>query len=354
MLELDNIHYSFRRINGANKAFNLILSARDDGKTTSVTMQLYKPCYLKGIKIILLVRNIVDISEGYFNQIEYILNKFASDGETFKVTFSRTDARKGVCPWFINGKKMGLIAAVSIPVTRIKRLIDADVKYIVFDEYIVNVLTGEKYLKNEFFWIYELYKTFKRETDFVKFYFIGNPYTAYSPFTSHFNINTNDIIKHKNKIFTGKLWAVDYHDLNPILLEKLKKDPLFNEHEDDAYTKYALMGETIADYRFRLQTEPILNKKLDSVFRYNGKYIAVFTTSIVDIWFTCEFIDKDNISKRRVSYVFDFNELVEGTNFLLKDDKKYLRILKEAIAQRRITYENAEIAYSMEEIFELL
>lgn len=353
-MELDNLHFNFRSINGANKPFNLILSARDDGKTTSATMQLYEPCFRNGFKIILLVRNIVDISEGYFSQIEFILNKFAKPGETFKVTFSRTDARKGVAPWFINGVKMGLIAAVSIPITRIKRLIDSDVHYVVFDEYIVNVLTGEKYLKNEFFWIYELYKTFKRETDFIKFYFIGNPYTAYSPFTAHFNINTNDIITHKNKIFKGDIWAVDYHDLNPLLVEKLKKDPLFNEHEDDAYTKYALGGETIADNRFRLQKEPLLFKKLDSVFRLNGKYIAIYTTNFVDIWFYCEFIDKANISKRRVSFVFDFNELVEGTNFLMQEDKKYLKILKEAIAQRRITYENVEIAYSMEEIFELI
>lgn len=70
---------------------------------------------------------------------------------------------------------------------------------IFFDEYIINPKFKESYLPYEMDKLKEVYTTFKREYPeeeqkkgkFMKMYFMGNPYTVYSPFTEAFNVPYN-------------------------------------------------------------------------------------------------------------------------------------------------------------------
>jgi hypothetical protein len=41
-MKLDNLHYSFTKIDGYNKPFNFIISEREAGKSTALWLKIYR------------------------------------------------------------------------------------------------------------------------------------------------------------------------------------------------------------------------------------------------------------------------------------------------------------------------
>ena len=75
MQSFDNIHYSSRNIDGHNKPFNLIVSAREAGKSTWMIQKIWN-AFKKHYPTIVLRRQIVDITELYVDSLQAIINKF--------------------------------------------------------------------------------------------------------------------------------------------------------------------------------------------------------------------------------------------------------------------------------------
>ena len=63
-VKLDNIHYSFRGIDGYNKPFNFIVSPRELGKTTMMwNIKIYRKWKVNKKPWIYLVRQVVEITD---------------------------------------------------------------------------------------------------------------------------------------------------------------------------------------------------------------------------------------------------------------------------------------------------
>ena len=77
-MELDNLHYSFRAIDGHDKPYNFVISAREPGKSTMFMLTKHYFAWKKDFAPLLyLVRNIVEITEGLITTIQdVIINKF--------------------------------------------------------------------------------------------------------------------------------------------------------------------------------------------------------------------------------------------------------------------------------------
>ena len=77
----DNLHYSFRPIDGYNKAFNIVISPREPGKTTSMWMdKIYLPWKKNHKPWIYLVRQAVEIDDALIESIfSTNMNKFTDD-----------------------------------------------------------------------------------------------------------------------------------------------------------------------------------------------------------------------------------------------------------------------------------
>ena len=163
MVERDNLHFSFRTIDGYNKPINVVISARESAKSTSFNLdKAYFKWKKDGQTCLYLVRQVVEINEALITSIEdNIINKFTDDNVKFQ--FSKASFRDGVVDIRIQDKLYMRILALSIPLRRIKQSLLKDVGVIVFDEFIINQRTGEKYLKNESFKISEIYTTYQRE-----------------------------------------------------------------------------------------------------------------------------------------------------------------------------------------------
>ena len=98
--KLDNIHYSFRNIDGYNKPFNIIISSRDAGKTTTLWVKKVYDNWKKNHKPWLyLVRNANEIVEPLLDDIILPINKFRD--EDAKFIFQRGALESGILDVFM-------------------------------------------------------------------------------------------------------------------------------------------------------------------------------------------------------------------------------------------------------------
>lgn len=353
-MELDNLHYSFRAIDGHDKPYNFVISAREPGKSTMFMLTKHYFAWKKDFAPLLyLVRNIVEITEGLITTIQdVILNKFTDDKVLFEYT--KASMRDGIVDLKINGKLFLRIEALSISLRKIKQTILHNVRCIEFDEFIINPRQNERYLPDEAMKFKELYTTNKRDrfdqSKPLKAYFLGNPYSLYNPYFVWLGIVPSKLIF--GKMFVGETFVVDYYKMLDELKAKiLKENPAYQF--DTEYCAYALEGKAVLDKNIKLAKLP-QNYHLQFVFKSENKFIGVFQNNYwidhADIYF-CQFLTQKDISSRRVAYCFDFKELIAGTELLSKEERNKFNKFKNAMRRRLVAFQSIDCYYLIEEIY---
>ena len=355
MVERDNLHYNFRTIDGYNKPINIVISAREAAKSTSFNLdKAYFKWKKDGSTVLYLVRQVVEINEALITSIEEnIINKFTDDNVKFQ--FSKAAFRDGVVDIRINGKLYMRILALSIPLRRIKQSLLKDIGVIVFDEFIINQRSGEKYLKNESFKISEIYTTYARERidkgQPLKIYFLGNPYSLHNPVFMWLGV---DIRKLKfGQCLVGSNYVIQWYALSEALKEKILKDnPLYEF--DEFYRSYAFDGQPVLDKNIKLVPQIPPRYSLRFLFRIDGKIIAVYNNNYwedgADLYY-CQFISENEVSKRKTAYCFDFGELVNQSALISKEDISKFNKFKIAMRKRQIAFQSIDCYYLVEEIY---
>lgn len=355
MVERDNIHYNFRTIDGYDKPINIVISAREAAKSTSFNLdKAYYKWKKDGSTCLYLVRQVVEINEALITSIEEnIINKFTDDNVKFQ--FSKAAFRDGVVDIRIDDKLYMRILALSIPLRRIKQSLLKDVGVIVFDEFIINQRSGEKYLKNESFKISEIYTTYKRERKDIskplKIYFLGNPYSLHNPVFMWLGI---DVRKIKfGQCLVGDNYVLQWYALSEALKEKILKDnPLYEF--DEFYKSYAFDGQPVLDKNIKLLERVPLRYNLRFVFRIESKLIAVYQNNYwedgADFYY-CQFMSEKELSKRRTAFCFDFGELMNQTALVDKSDLIKFNKFKIAMRKRQIAFQSIDCYYLVEEIY---
>ena len=220
-LELDNLHYSFREIDGYNKAFNFILSARELGKTSRFWyLKVYREWKKDGKPWIYMVRTSVEITEALINSVaDTIFNKFSDDN--VELEYNKGSFKDGIVDVKIDGKIIFRIVSLSIPLRRIKLAVLANIKSAFMDEYVINPKNGEKYQPNEAFKIKEAYTTWRRECDGVfKMYFLANPYSLFNPLFVDWNVEVNEL--KKGSFYVGDMYVIHWAIMSKELREHLQ------------------------------------------------------------------------------------------------------------------------------------
>lgn len=351
MAVLDDIHWKPYRIDGAQKAFNFIVSAREDGKsTTTHILKCSKMFDSFQAPSILLRRNVNDISPVYIESVGKILNKFRPSGKKeISLLFNKQDAKDGMVNVFDEETKRlrYFIVAVNKKLGAIKSNVIMNPAFMLFDEFIVNTRAGERYLVDEAFKFQEIYDTFYRETDkTLRCYFLGNPYSFFNPYFSYYKINPR-----KGMFQTGSNWAFEFHELTEELKELLrKKNPQFQS--DDLYTKYAFGGEAINDLNIKIREKLPQNYSLFCYALVMGTMLAIYENN--DIW------DEDNqfwVGKsgnagiRRDVMAFDFSDLRPGARLFSLNDKIVFERFKRAIQLRQVSFDTLESDYLIEGVY---
>lgn len=354
MIEMDDLHYSYNPINGYNKPFNFIMSAREPGKTAMAWMMLiYFPWKKNKKPFVYLVRQVVEITDALITSIQdSILNKFTDDKIQFqyKQTF-----KDGIVDVKINNELFIRIISLSISLRRIKLATTPNIGGVLMDEYIIDPRTSEHYLPNEAFKIKEAYTTWKREytgKGVLKMYFLGNPYSLYNPLFMDWHVNPNSL--KRDSFLVGDIYVIHWAVINPKLKEKLlKENPLYQF--DEEYTGYALEGTAINDSNIKLGTLPD-NFSIKYAFKVNGKYLAVFKTRTFDrsleYWYyVCDYPE---ISKKRIVFCYDFKEIVDKAIIMSPEDRFNLQTFKDGIRKNMVAYGDINVYYLIMEVYKNL
>lgn len=360
----DNIHMSWRTLDGFNKWANVFISPREPGKTDTTWWEKIYCNWCKDKRPWgYLVRQVVEITEAMINDIlDTIINKWSVDIIEFQ--YNKGAFKDGIVDVKIKGELFFRVVALSIPLRRLKLAKIPNIGGIFMDEYIIDPRTGEKYLPNEWFKIKETYTTWRREykgNGTLKLYISANPYSLFNPIFVGLNVPLDKLKKDEyvevngkwkliHHILVGAEYAIEWGVLHPLLKEELlKKNPLYRF--DEEYNQYALEGCAVNDRNIQLGTLP-KNYYLQFVLRIDGRNIGIFRNNYIDDMrydFYCAYVDR--VSAERVIYCFDFQEMIERTILVSFEERMMLQRFKDAFRKRAITFENINIYYYLEELY---
>ena len=364
MIPRDNLHYSFRAIDGYNKAINIVISPREPGKTTQMWMdKIYLPWKKTHRPWIYLVRQAVEIDDALIESIfSTNMNKFTDDD--LHPIYKTSSFSNGIVDIFIAvTRKEGdeeitenllfiRIVALSVKMYRIKKAILRNIAGVFMDEFIINPKFAERYLPKEFERLQEAYSTWRRECDGVlKMYFCGNPYSLFNPLFVGLKVNIAKL--KRGEFYVGDSYVIHWATLSPELKAKILEENPFYKF-DEEYADYAVEGQAVNDTNIKLGTLP-RNFHLSFVIRMEGKFIGIFQNNYVEDLedrFFCRFLDE--VSARRTVYCFDFSEMLERSVLVSIDERMRLRRFKESMAKRMVSFEDVNVYYYMEEVYKNL
>lgn len=360
----DTLHHTLNHLLSYNKQFNFCVSGRGVGKTSDV-LQKFMKWHNQGYMLVVIERNIVDISDTTISDLQNAYNILQPDENKIELTYKKGDLNKGKADIYISGEDIPFfrIIALSNPKHRLKKMaFDRPVTHIFFDEY--KISSAEKYLKDEYSKFSELYSTLARfgkldaNGDIIppKVIFCGNNYSLTDPYMANMKIGPIDKIK-PGVVLTGPNWAFEDVKINPELRELLlKQNPLF-QFGDDAYTKYALDGLSVADQRLIIVDKQPKNFKLGYVFYIEDKYLGIYynaSDNLIDQLRYWVSVIPNFESVRRTVVCFDTISLVDGTTLFGPTERARLQCFKDAFRWREIGYKTIYEGYLTEQIYNLL
>ena len=355
-IQRDNLHYSFRPIDGYNKAINIVISPREPGKTTSMWMdKIYLPWKKNHKPWIYLVRQAVEIDDALIESIfSTNMNKFTDDG--LKPIYKPSTFSNGIVDIFLEVNKERIlfvrIVSLNIKMYRIKKAILRNIAGVFMDEFIINPQFAEKYLPKEFERLQEAYSTWRREADGVlKMYFCGNPYSLFNPLFVGLKVDISKL--KRDSFYVGDSFVIHWAILTPELKAKILEENPFYKF-DEEYSNYAVDGQAVNDSNIKLGTLP-RNFYLSFVIKMNRKYVGIFQNNYIEDMedkFFCKFLDE--VSARRTIYCFEFEEMLERSILVSMDERYKLQRFKEAMRKRLVSFEDINVYYYCEEVYKNL
>ena len=287
MVEL--IWYAVGILLSFNKLLNFIVGNRGGGKTIEM-MRLATSCFIKHNRTTIWLRRWdVELDATFFDKFfsdPAFYNQFP-DYE-FKAKKSKYGGtgyirKKGTEHWIPYIQFMCLSTALkhkSIPFT--------SVRYIIFDEFIIDQKSNMRYIKNEVIVFFEFLQSVMRLRDDVRCLFVGNSISMINPYFLYYNI------KRPTQEFTvGKDYCVQYY-VNPEYTEKLKNSRFGRLVAGTAYADYAI------DNKFFRDNECFVEKRSKNArywytLKYEDTYLSVWTDSKTCLYYIDDAYDKNKV-----------------------------------------------------------
>ena len=357
MMERDNIHFTFRTIDGYNKTYNCVFCSRDVGKTTALELdKMLFPFLNRGLTFGYMVRTSIEIDEELIESIETRINRFME--KPIKFIYHKGEFVKGIVSLYLMKDKKkelcGKIISIGLPLQRLKKICIKNIHALIGDEYVCNESAGEKYVNKEALKIKELYNTLQRfayKPKGLKVYLCGNPYSKDTPMIRDLNVDMN-LMKEGARI-VGPNYIVECYKMSEELKKYiLERNPLYEF--DDTYKKYAFDGQYMNDKNIPIGTLPN-NYSLKFVFNMEGIYLGIFKNNYYKEHTEKYFVKKINFGEvRRASFCFEFDDLLSGSILMSSEERSLFSHFKQSIRKRDIAFEDVACYHMIEEIYEHL
>lgn len=253
----DGMHWNIYEILPYQRNFNLINSERSIGKTYTTEWYVLNKCIEKGLEFVYIVRTKKKKEKGALEKgfkkviAEHFIN-YEFDYTTENIILTESDESKRVLGYCIALSEENDTKTMSFP----------NVKYIIFDEYVMEETSNNRYYNG---WdepdsFLKIYHTIDREEDRVICFLLGNNIRFHNPYHMHraFMIPFTE----KGKIWCSENVLFQNAVASGELKERKSKSKFVRMIENTEYGNYANKGEYAADnYSFV--------EKMKTTARYN-------------------------------------------------------------------------------------
>lgn len=367
-IERDNIHYNLSEDEGYNCPIMAIISPREPGKTTSITLdRVYADFRKKGLPAVALVNQAVDCTEAFMQSFENTINEFK--GYEIHTKYTKGGIKGGICTIYEKDTDKPFIHVISLstPLTRLKRINLGKVSCMWYDEAWVNVSVGERWPDSIATKWNELYTTLARKSypERLKFYMTGNFYSRYHPILTYLDVDCSQLSIGKKVVHRqakkvdlgdGKVIDVDYsclvdcYNLKPELREYiLRHNPGYVF--DDTYQKY-FEGVAVGDLGLPINPDRPEGYRMHIVFRVGQRYLYV--------WKNHKNVDMDSMfwmeatgtppGKRKDTYIASLQDMTSHS-LLSSMYRQMFSTLRYFIGRGRVEFGNVEAFYMMQELY---
>ena len=277
MIEL--IWYAVGVLLSFNKLLNFIVGNRGGGKTIEM-MRLVTSSFIKHNRTSIWMRRWdVELDSTFFDKFfsdPAFYNQFPN--YEFKAKKSKYGGtgyirKKGTEHWMPYIQFMCLSTALkhkSIPFT--------SVRYIIFDEFIIDQKSNMRYIKNEVIVFFEFLQSVMRLRDDVRCLFVGNSISMINPYFLYFNIK-----RPKEEFTKGKDWVVHYYK-NDAYTEKFIQSRFGKMVQGSEYGNYAIENKFFRDSEVFIESKT-KNAKYWFSLKYEDEYLSVWTDSATGIYY---------------------------------------------------------------------
>lgn len=270
----DGIHWNIYDILPYQRNFNLINGERSLGKTYTCQKFVLDKCLQKGLEFVYIVRTQDEKKRGVLEDAfkKVVVNEFNdyvfeySTEDMVRVIEHEDDEEK---------IQIGYCIALSEAV-KIKKKSYPNVKYIIFDEYMLEDKQTSTYVNG---WkepdlFLNIYHTIDREEDRVVCFMLGNNTKFHNPYHLHPAFHIPPV--EKGHIWTSENVLFQYADGSPKLKAKKSTSKFLRMLEGTDYGKYAKDGDYIYDnYAF---IEPLTtNARYSMTIEYEGYKFGVYS-----------------------------------------------------------------------------
>lgn len=168
-----------------------------------------------------------------------------------------------------------------------------DVKWLIFDEFLIEEGTSTRYLKNEINIFFDLLQTIARHKTDFKTFLIGNEIDVFNPYFAYFGIEAIDKTKQFAWIRKPDI-LLEWIPINPIWEESYNNSAFKRIVKGSAYDTYMLGKAALKNYDLAFKAVPQYASRRFNLF-HNDNYLTVFEL-YGDFYITDRMIDKTYMS----------------------------------------------------------
>lgn len=313
--------------------FNFIDSERSIGKTYTTLGYFFERALTKGEQFVYIVRTQDDRKEGALSEAcsKVILKEYPE----YKFKFSSKTVG------LMEGKNEVLTLGYCIALSEAnskKRLNLPNVRWLIFDEYIVDEKDSRAYVQGwrepELF--LKLYHTIDREEDRVTCFLLANNISFYNPYHLHpaFNIPKTP----KNQIWKNENVLYHWTEATEQLKAEKKSSKFLRMIEGTEYGDYAINGNFVND------DDTLVEKRTGSS---QLEFIFYANQNIFGVWYDRKlgkvYIDNKYNANCPFKYTFDLS--CKDVNAILIKGKTipYIKWLGTQFRQKQVRFSNQEV-----------
>lgn len=359
MIIRDNLHIKFNYLDSFNKLYNCVVCPREAGKTSELEFTKIFKAIKKGYGVIILMRFAKEVHKYTLKGIEDRINLYLNDEDQIRIIADKEiggGITTGIIYFNIAQHNeylpgQGLLMWLGLDDQILKKTYIKNPRFIIFDEYVLNPKSRERYIVNEFEKIILLHGSITRYQEpgkLIKVYLCGNPTSKLNPFNEYLKINYKKI--KEGATVTGPNFVLWCYKLKEELKNKLlKTNP--NYQFDQSYSRFALNGVYIYDEnRINLLPDLLQNFRLDYVIAFidlsfKTRYLGIYYNNLYshdnhDLDYIIKEIDNINKINNHYVYSFSFKDMQHNTFLLNEDNIDVIGGLRSSLCDGRVGFVN--------------